>query len=292
MSEKAKGKQRAVDETATLPSIRTTFIAGLDDELLKPPVLPTFLDHIEVDTIESSTSSTWLKISINYPSAQYTVGRVLKYIIPALQQPLLRGKIQACKGLGSIEETMTDFYLSIDDPSERKDLTEAIAKAKLSPFRQLTAESSPIPPETSTSLPIIGLVDLLETSMSESRETSVAHDAACTPRSSLPLPSEENPRGSLLSRMAIIQEDDEIYSPSPQERRRSIIRIRQKAYGRWVKALRRIEQLSLGERAAKRETIVREFRTKRDQWAEVISRLGGSFQETWGGVPDVLQPFV
>jgi hypothetical protein len=292
MSEKAKGKQQAVDEATTLSPIGTTFIADLDDDLLKPPVLPTFLDHIEVDTIESSTSSAWLKISINYPSAQYTVGRVLKHIISALQQPLLRGKIQACKGLGSIEETMTNFYLSIDDPRERKDLMEAIAKAKLSPFRQLTAESSPIPLETSTSLPIIGLVDLLETLISENHETSATHDAACAPRSSLPLPSEENPRGSLLSRMAIIQEDEETYSPSPQERRRSIIRIRQKAYGRWVKALRRIEQLSLEERAAKREIIVNEFRAKRGQWADIISRLGGSFQETWGGVPDVLQPFV
>jgi hypothetical protein len=92
--------------------------------------------------------------------------------------------------------------------------------------------------------------------------------------------------------MAIIQEDEETYSPSPQERRRSIIRIRQKAYGRWVKALRRIEQLSLEERAAKREIVVNEFRAKRGQWADIISRLGGSFQETWGGVPDVLQPFV
>jgi hypothetical protein len=292
MSDKAKGKQRAVDEVIAPPPGNTLPTVRFDDDLLEPPIRPTFLDHIEVDTVGSSSLSTWLKISINYPSVQYTVGRVLKYLIPALQQPLLKGIVRGCRGLGSIEGTMTSFYLSIDDPIERKNLMETITSIKLSPFRQLTAESSLVPPETSTSLSIIDLVDLLETLTSDKHEMVVAHDTSFASTSPLLPPSEDNNRGSLLSRMAITQEDQEEYFPSPQERRRSIIRIRQKAYGRWVKALRNSEHLSSEERSAKRESIVNEFSMKRRQWANIISRLGGSSNEIWGGVPEVLQPFV
>jgi hypothetical protein len=191
-----------------------------------------------------------------------------------------------------MEGTMTNFYLSIDDPIERKDLTETIMSIKLSPFRQLRAESSLVPPETSTSLSIPDLVDLLETLTSDKHEMVVAHDTSfASTLPSLP-PSEDHSRGSLLSRMAITQEDQEEYFSSPQERRRSIIRVRQKAYGRWVKALRNSEHLSPEERSIKRERIVDEFNTKRRQWAHVISRLGGSDNEIWGGVPEVLQPFM
>jgi hypothetical protein len=292
MSDKAKGKQRAVDEVIALPTVNASPTVRFDDDLLEPPIRPTFLDHIEVDIVSSPLPSTWIKISINYPSVQYTVGRVLGHLIPALQQPLLRGTVRGCRGLGSIEGTMTDFHLSLDDPIERKDLMETIRGIKLSPFRQLIAESSPVPPETSTSLPITDLVDLLEALPSDKHETVVAHDTSFA--STLPslAPSEDSNRGSLLSRMAITQEGQEEYFPSPQERRRSIIRIRQKAYGRWVKALRNSEHLNHEERSTKRESIVNEFSTKRRQWANIISRLGGSYNEIWGGVPEVLQPFV
>ena len=72
------GPLRGVVPVFPEQQLRVVALRFFDDDLLEPPIRPTFLDHIEVDTVGSSSLSTWLKISINYPSVQYTVGRVLK----------------------------------------------------------------------------------------------------------------------------------------------------------------------------------------------------------------------
>jgi hypothetical protein len=300
MSENAKGKQRAIEDSPSRMEV--------EDPLLRPPSPFIFSSVQEIETPHPRTttpcpptSTPWIHIAVNFPSAQFTVGRVLHQLISILQSPILRGSIQACGGLATLSETMKDFYLRVDDPTERESLAEVIRTVKLSLFRQLVVTSPCNPPDHLSTLPLHELVDLLEAlpptfsdppavdttaqptrSLIDLPRSSQVTSVSRTPISIPHTPAPPSPRTSLLDRM----------TPNTYERVRAIIRIRQKAFSRWTVAMRRLSDLPPQQRYNKREDIARAFKEKRQYWADIIIRFGGSVQEAWGGVPEILREFV
>jgi hypothetical protein len=112
MSEKAKGKQRAIEDSPSHMEV--------EDPLLKPPspfmfssVQETEMPRPWMTTPCLSIPAPWIHITVNFPSAQFTVGRVLHQLISVLQLLILRGSIQACGGLAALSDTMKDFYYTL-----------------------------------------------------------------------------------------------------------------------------------------------------------------------------------
>jgi hypothetical protein len=57
-------------------------------------------------------------------------------------------------------------------------------------------------------------------------------------------------------------------------------------------AMRRLPDLPPQQCNDKHEDIAKAFSEKHQYWAEIITQLRGSFQEAWGGIPEILQEFM
>jgi hypothetical protein len=190
----------------------------------------------------------------------------------------------------------------MDDLAEWEDLAEVLRTVKLSLFRQLIVTLSCTPPDQLTILPLHELVDLLEALPSTFSNPPAIDMTIQLSRSSIDPPHSSpvasSPHTSASPPHALAPPGphtyllDRITQKNPYEWIHSIIRIRQKAFSRWTVAMRWLPDLPPQQHNDKCEDIAKVFSEKHQYWADIIIQLGGSFQEAWGGVPEILQEFV